>query len=366
MRNIATKVDGSTTLPADTFNSYIAELENTATQTGQTLDPDAGPDTDLAMIGKAMSVYGSGGGDFYTDSGAVNAYVLSKVGSVVSNPSYFNGMRCIFKVGTTNTGASTVNISGLGVISITIQGGTALSGGELISGQLVELIYSTTGSRFELVILSSNRNKTTIFTSSGTWTKPAGLNFIKVTVVGGGGGAGGVAGAGAGTIGASGGGGAGGHSEKTILAASLSASETVTIGGGGSGGSGAADGSDGGTTSFGSHCQSTGGLGGGLDGATAVNDVAPGGGGGVGSGGDIISDGGPGSPGITVSAVQGIGGNGGNSMVGGGGLGKVADGSGNDAVSFGSGGGGARNEGTTTDRTGGDGRIGIIIIEEFF
>ncbi len=104
------------------------------------------------------------------------------------------------------------------------------------------------------------------FTSSGTWTKPAGVNKVIVELVGGGG---------AGGFGASGGAGAGGYSKK-FISSGLGSTETVTIGAGGLA-TGAGNGNNGGSTSFGSHLSATGGQGGGGSGFE----------GGIGSNGNI-------------------------------------------------------------------------------
>ena len=74
------------------------------------------------------------------------------------------------------------------------------------------------------------------FTSSGTWTKPAGVTFVFVEVMGGGGG-GGSGDKDSTYYSAGGGGGAGGANDyRLFLASELDATETVTIGAGGSGG----------------------------------------------------------------------------------------------------------------------------------
>ena len=88
------------------------------------------------------------------------------------------------------------------------------------------------------------------FSSSGTWTKPSGANFVLVEVWGAGGG-GGRPQAGA-ANGPGGGGGGGAYNYRLFSASELSSTVAVTIGAGGAGGtSNGGSGSIGGDTSFG-------------------------------------------------------------------------------------------------------------------
>jgi hypothetical protein len=105
-----------------------------------------------------------------------------------------------------------------------------------------------------------------VFTSSGTFTVPAGITKVKVTVVGGGGGGGT-------TVSGSGGGG-GGTAIKVVTGLTPGGTVTVTVGGGG------ALANSGGTSSFDAFCSATGGSVGGTSGGVGGN-------GGTGSGGDL-------------------------------------------------------------------------------
>ncbi len=87
-----------------------------------------------------------------------------------------------------------------------------------------------------------------IFTANGTYTPTAGMVYCDVECLGAGGGAGGCS---AVNFSVSGGAGSGAYSRKCFSAATIGASQTIVIGTGGSGGIGAADGTDGGATTFG-------------------------------------------------------------------------------------------------------------------
>lgn len=189
------------------------------------------------------------------------------------------------------------------------------------------------------------------FTSSGTWTKDAGLKYIVVEVVGGGGAGGGAT---DNSVGAAGGsGGAGGYSRKLILSSALGATETVTVGSAGAGSAGAGGG-NGSASSFGSHCSANGGSGGAAEGAAGAGGTA--------SNGDINitgTGGGSGNTGQTAMAPAG-----GNSVLGGGGAGGFNS-NGGAGGGYGAGGGGASDT-SNTARTGGAGSAGIVIVTEFY
>ena len=202
--------------------------------------------------------------------------------------------------------------------------------------------------------------RTSVGTS--TWTVPAGVTRVKVTVVGGGGG--GLAGSTGNVSGAGGGG--GGYSIGVIGGLTSGSSISYTVGGGGAGGTtDFGEGSAGGSSSFGPANGTT-------ITATGGNGGTQGGGGGLGgtgSGGNINGSGEDGEIFTTASTTNWVrGGQGGSSILGGGGsAGSVAA---NCSYVYnsrsgknygGGGGGGAANTACWTG--GGNGAQGVIIIE---
>lgn len=212
---------------------------------------------------------------------------------------------------------------------------------------------------------------TQVFTAGGTWTKPAGLKRVKVTVVGGGGGSGGCAATVAAQAAAAAGGGGGGTSIKTIAAAILGATETVTIGAGGlAAAAGANAGSAGGTSSFGVHCSATGGgAGNGSGPSGAVTASAGGGAGGSGASGDVnLTGSGGGASMIFGTAANAVSGHGGNSTHGGGGKSDAVSGTsaGQAGGNYGGGASGSALGASQAATAGSAGAPGIVIVEEFF
>lgn len=136
------KVDGNT-VSASEFNQ-LAEIDNLISTSGQT--PST---TNLEQISIGSARYSSAG-QFYTDGGTANAYVLSPVSpfkspvSATAGEGYFNGMIICFRAGNANTGASTVNVNGAGVKNLLKQDGTALSAGDISSDSDVEFRYNGT------------------------------------------------------------------------------------------------------------------------------------------------------------------------------------------------------------------------------
>ena len=80
----------------------------------------------------------------YTDSGAVNAYVLSLVGSLPAPAAYYTGMPAVFIPVIANTGNSVVNVEGLGSKKILTNAGAEIPAGSLTTERYYELLYDAT------------------------------------------------------------------------------------------------------------------------------------------------------------------------------------------------------------------------------
>jgi len=196
---------------------------------------------------------------------------------------------------------------------------------------------------------------TATFTTSGTWTCPAGVTSVTVECWGAGGGGGGSINSNNNTAG---GGGGGGYTKKNSLAVTPGATYTVTIGTGGAGGAVASNGTNGTNTSFSTIIANGGSRG--ICGASGANG-AGGNGGAASITGDINYYGGNGASGVYDlyggggGGAAGSGGNGVTSISATGGAATAIDGGkgGNGAASptagsnYGGGGGGGFGKGKT-------------------
>ncbi|MGX1196401.1 hypothetical protein [Parvibaculum sp. MBR-TMA-1.3b-4.2] len=264
-----------------------------------------------------------------------------------------DGMNFIITAAADNDDAMTLKIGGEAEVDWLDSGGNGLVGGEVKSGSMYMLTYIAASSAVRMLGQQQVANFQAdyqAFTSSGTWTKPAGLSenaLVQVEIWGGGGG-----GAGGGS---GGGGGGGGYNRAVFRASAIADSVSVTIGAGG------ATGTAGGTTSFGAYLNAYGGGGG-------ENSTSGGGGGGggqmsAGTNGTSGEGGVGGGPLLALGGAAGVsindGGRGEGAFSGGGGGGGAASataGAGGGGVHGGGGGGGSANTGT--DAAGGQSLYG--------
>ena len=238
----------------------------------------------------------------------------------------------------TGTGAGTTALSIDASQVVTLPGNLIVTGTATIGGQPAGGNYAMNA-----------------YVSPTTWSKPAGLKAIKVTVVGAGGNGGNNP-----VAPAAGGGGGGGAAISYLPAPSIPGPVAVTAGGG--------------TNSFGAFCSATAGA---VGGATSALN-APGGAGGTGSGGTFNMSGSGGMSAFSVSTpatpspvTRAIAGGGGSSILGGGAQAlfqSTAQPAGIPGGNYGGGGGGSIRLGVPAPvaTSGGTGAPGIVIVEEFY
>lgn len=209
-----------------------------------------------------------------------------------------SGMVVSFVAPATNTDVMTLAINGGSQIDILDAAGLQLPVGAVSSGLLVQAQYD--GSDFRMIsptgIDSGVLFGAYIFTTSGTFTKPDGLDDNRLVILGAwGGGAGGGA--------SSGGGGGGAYVDRIVRGSDLSSSVTVTVS------TSAGVGVDGGNTTIGALLTAYGGATIGTGGGRQQSGAA----------GGLLGGGTPGLPGPDPAATDGgIGENGGGGGGGGG------------------------------------------------
>jgi hypothetical protein len=338
-----------------------------------------------------------------TAGGTANAITLTYT---TAPAAYVQGQSYTFIAAGNNSGATTINVNGLGATAVTKNGASALIGGEILTGAVVTVRYD--GTRFQLVegvlgatlptltnhALQVGAGTTTPiqlaavalgkflgsqgvgadpayisavatvkqqnFTANGTYTPSTGMLFCLILALGAGGGGGGAT---SGQQNQAGGGGAGQLAIVLATAATIGASKSVTIGTGGTAGANTGGtGGTGGNTSVGTVAVGNGGSGG--VGSSGVSNGTLGGLGGTGGTSDIATTGAAGGWSYQASTgIAGISGMGGSTIFGGGGNSQTSGNNGNNGTGFGSGGSGANGNGGA--HAGGVGSAGVVYIIEF-
>lgn len=95
---------------------------------------------DNVINSQLLTLYGG------VDTGSTNAYILNFNASFSA---YADGIVIIWIPANTNTGASTINVNGLGVVNIVNPDGSALLPGQIIANQPAQLLFK--GGAFELI-----------------------------------------------------------------------------------------------------------------------------------------------------------------------------------------------------------------------
>jgi len=110
---------------------------------------DGTANTDASNMGQLQDLDGV----YFTSSGSGAAYVLAPSPAITA---YAEGQRFYMKANFTTSGASTVNISGLGAKDLRKDGVTAIQSGDIVSGNVYTIIYDGTNFQLDGVGLATN------------------------------------------------------------------------------------------------------------------------------------------------------------------------------------------------------------------
>ena len=336
------------------------------------ITPSGDADTAIAsQYLQAMVELISGRASTYDDSGAADAYIFDLRTGQQAPAAYFDGMTATAPSASASCtgGACTVNVAGLGSVSIKLRGGVLDPlGGDIVAGDEIRLIYRTSPSaHFELQ--RGGRVRITYLTASdAAWAPQPDTFTIQFVVTGGGGGGGGVDGQGAGTSAAGSAGAGAGTALFRAQGAAILSSYDITVGAGGTGGAaGANPGTSGGDSIVAGYASPITGEGGAFgSGQTAGSALSYQGNTGAGSGvnGQININGGQAPTAVregeTVYSLN----QGGGSYYGPGACGFINS-IGGAANVPGAGGAGGCVSGVLTDYAGGDGGDGLVVITEW-
>lgn len=139
-------------------NTTYALIYNANTSQFEVLNPSVSLADTFAVQTNAYNVA--------VDAGVANAYVVT-LNPVP--PSIVNALTVYMLVAHANTGASTITVNGT-TKNIVLSNNTALSGGELVVGQMAVMVYSSTYDHFELInsAVSANTPQNSGYTTTVT------------------------------------------------------------------------------------------------------------------------------------------------------------------------------------------------------
>ena len=268
------------TIPALDISDYVGDTDTTYTAgalldlTGTQFDVDLTEAAEAAIADGDYILFLDGGATGTQSKEAVHDLAtlfagtgLTATSSVLAVDSSQTQINAVGTIGTGTWEATDIGVEhgGTGVSSFTDAGvliGNGTGAIQVTSAGTSGQVLTSNGAGVDPTFQDAGGGGVDLqtFTSSGTWTKPAGATMVMVELWGSGGGGGaGRRGADGTHRSAGGGGAAGGYTQMLFPASDLSATETVTIGAAGSGAAAVTSdnsngdyGGDGNRTSFGS------------------------------------------------------------------------------------------------------------------
>lgn len=136
------------------------------------VDVVAGNDIEATEMNKARADIVRRAGDYDDSTGSANAYVLAIDASI--NTAYLAGTVFRFQANFANTASATLNVNGLGAITIKKADGKTLAVGDILSGQEVGVIYDGT----DMIVLSHMRDQRAFLTDTRDMTAATGAETV--------------------------------------------------------------------------------------------------------------------------------------------------------------------------------------------
>lgn len=140
-------------------------------------DPPTNPifSVDQLVSSQLITLYGG------VDTGSANTYVLTFVSNFTA---YQDGIVIYWVPANANTGASTLNVNGLGAVAIINQNGSTLTAGQLIANQVAVVMYKGTGFQLLSSGLASSASQTIFIARRNSLGTPQTLtNNASTTVI---------------------------------------------------------------------------------------------------------------------------------------------------------------------------------------
>lgn len=152
--------DGETFATVQTVNEETRSVTVTTPTpgTGDVDGPASAVDNDIAVFnGLSGKIIKDGGFTIKQIQNGSMVYAASSAGTdtyaVTLSPvpaAYVNGLVVNFKADVANTGTATLNVNGLGAITITKAHDQTLATGDIEAGQIIEVVYNSTGPKFQM------------------------------------------------------------------------------------------------------------------------------------------------------------------------------------------------------------------------
>lgn len=143
--NSATTVTAATSVPAtcQVVITPAGSLTKSGSGTVTFSEAPSIPPNHVAFSGfSAGNIVIPAYSNYAADTGGADAYVISLPGTI---PAHITGLPIAFKAKTSNTGASTIAVNGLAAVAIRKDTGTtALEAGDIVAGQIYEVVYDGT------------------------------------------------------------------------------------------------------------------------------------------------------------------------------------------------------------------------------